>query len=455
MDLPIVSFGKYRGKSVVEMATDTSYIEWCKTQPGIMEKHKNIFNIIINKQMPSQNSDTPEHNYLQNKFLELENKYKLVKAYFKLKLDDVNKILEEIYNTDEFKEMFGQQRFNERDSVLLKDNLEKSKIVFEAIYNWDIALSNDHSIRSTIQMNSDYLKMKEDEIRKQYEGREYVYKSSSWSWSQHYDLETYKGNYSEILSILTQEYSRKQEQYDDEKARLLEEIESLENNNHVTRDRHNGVKYNKQVHYHSLGFTLYGWAPDTYLPEDTCKKPYVDMIKDFNKKFDESFQEQFILYIEKKVTKMFYKLPDLISIYKNNISLSIERSIKFKCELKPLVGDDYPSILRKMKSQMIMTRKDDDNSRESKFVLIIGEFLSKITSKEQLVEIFAQSGIKVLFAKEDLDIIIQYSKPSGPCMISEESDESIRIENVLLKEENFKLKQTISELKKFIASQIQ
>ena len=112
--------------------------------------------------MPSQDADTPEHNYLQNKFLELENKYKLVKAYFKLKLDDVNKILEEIYNTDEFKEMFGQQRFNERDSVLLKDNLEKSKIVFEAIYNWDIALSNDHSIRSTIQMNSDYLKMKED-----------------------------------------------------------------------------------------------------------------------------------------------------------------------------------------------------------------------------------------------------------------------------------------------------
>lgn len=451
MDLPIVTFGKYKGKSVVEMATDTSYIDWCRTQPGIMERHKNIFNIIINKQMPSQDSDTPEHNYLQNKFLELQNKYKLVSAYFELKLDYVNKSLEEIYDTDEFKDMFGQQRFKDGDIILLKDNLEKSKMVFEDTYNWDIALYNNHSIQSSIQMNSDYLRIKEDEKRKQYEALEYEYKVNTWSSA--YDLKTYKGTYKEIIDILRQEYSRKETEYEDKKAKLLEEIEKLEENSrHVTRDKINGVKYSKQIYYYSLGFTLYGWAPDTYLPEDKCKKPYDDMIKDFNKEFDESFQKQFRLYIEKKVAEIFSKLPKLINVYKNTVELTIYRSVKLKCELKPLVGDDYPSILRKMKSQMTMTTKIEGTSN---IVLIIGEFVSKTTSKEQLIEIFAQSEIKVLFVKDDLSIILEYSKPSSECIITEDYTESIRIENASLKEENLKLKQTISELKKFIASQIQ
>ena len=43
-ELPIVTFGKYKGKPVTEMLADTKYVEWCKQQEffrptGILNGH--------------------------------------------------------------------------------------------------------------------------------------------------------------------------------------------------------------------------------------------------------------------------------------------------------------------------------------------------------------------------------------------------------------------------------
>ena len=44
--LPVVNFGKYKGKCISTLLADNDYIEWLKQQSWL-ENHKNIYNIII------------------------------------------------------------------------------------------------------------------------------------------------------------------------------------------------------------------------------------------------------------------------------------------------------------------------------------------------------------------------------------------------------------------------
>ena len=63
----IVPFGKYKGKSVEVMAADANYVEWCKSQPGIAEKYKSIFEL-LGQFLGAEQDCTPEHNQLQDRF---------------------------------------------------------------------------------------------------------------------------------------------------------------------------------------------------------------------------------------------------------------------------------------------------------------------------------------------------------------------------------------------------
>jgi hypothetical protein len=98
--------------------------------------------------------------------------------------------------------------------------------------------------------------------------------------------------------------------------------------------------------------------------------------------------------------------------------------VTFYFELKPMMGDDYPCVLRKLKTQKERTKtsmlvngreptkaKDFEMEQGNKnrrgnwpiFGLLVGQFQSATTTKEQLVEIFTkQHGIEVVFLDEIL-----------------------------------------------------
>jgi uncharacterized protein (DUF3820 family) len=59
----------------------------------------------------------------------------------------------------------------------------------------------------------------------------------------------------------------------------------------------------------------------------------------------------------------------------------------FKIELKPIVSDDYPAVLRQMKA----------NGSE---VLFVGEYRGQGASQEQFVKTMATAGIRVVFAHD-------------------------------------------------------
>jgi len=107
--LPIVPFGKYKGKPVTDLLADPKYLEWCKQQSWF-EKYQVVYNICVNQTISSNdtNSKTPAHNKLQNLFLRKENVKKLVKLFYTGK------------------------------NTVTSD----SRCEFESSYNWDVEISD-------------------------------------------------------------------------------------------------------------------------------------------------------------------------------------------------------------------------------------------------------------------------------------------------------------------------
>ncbi len=161
-------------------------------------------------------------------------------------------------------------------------------------------------------------------------------------------------------------------------------------------------------------------------------------------------------------------------------------------ELKPLLGDDYPCVLRKMKTQIELTLnkyekikqdmldrsgyvegkhyaieygskfyqvKDtldyiNDNYRKflGDFVLLIKEFNSNNTTKEQLIEIFKQSGIRVVFV-DDVFGNSPTQTPQLRCLTDLSADhQNTKEENELLKSKLLQAEEKIKQLEDEILS---
>ena len=98
-----------------------------------------------------------------------------------------------------------------------------------------------------------------------------------------------------------------------------------------------------------------------------------------------------------------------ISLNENQYQISIlicRHNYAVFCELKPTLSDDYPVVLRKLKTQIELTQNDKTNFEKlnKRYILIIGSFTSIHVSNEQLITIFKQSNIKIIFTDEIFEI---------------------------------------------------
>ena len=122
-----------------------------------------------------------------------------------------------------------------------------------------------------------------------------------------------------------------------------------------------------------------------------------DMYEDIRIKFYKKIFEKYFpntSYVFKKENENQYTAKIRV--------LSEDYDYALCCELKPTLSDDYPCVLRKMRTQIQLTKNDKTkfNILLKRYILIIGNFISAYTSKEQLVAIFKQSNIRVIFADE-------------------------------------------------------
>ena len=71
-------------------------------------------------------------------------------------------------------------------------------------------------------------------------------------------------------------------------------------------------------------------------------------------------------------------------------------------EFSSILGDDYPYLLRKIRAQKKRMEEKDKSINNSKYVLLINEFISSTITKEQLIQIFGEFFIQIVFTNEVL-----------------------------------------------------
>jgi len=571
--LPIVPTGKYAGKSVLDLMADEWYVN------NVLQKDENkkwfnptnknwapIYNIIVNQNI-STNKDgkTPEHNKLQNLFLEPVNQEKLLSQLFKFNRDKLKTLFTDediircfgiktipklIYNLNKTSVKF-EERFNwdvvlyytDKQSIRVESNLE-NELIDKAKYKeqYDITQKENHDnylllidrlIESVIKLDNDkihkykefmkdyqhkcekyetdlkiYLQQKpqNDKDILNYEVKLNIYKkkldefikstthnicielgiiyTNFAYWNSHIDKDTTytskeKNHLKDIVNDKLTPFITKFKLENKEPSivkRLNIPIKPikpipLEKTHYISCDsdtdelikKCNKIK-NILPNYLSVD-SLYGYI-QKYKNECIITNPE----ENFNSHYKEYRTQYYKDIIKKYECEYDFRYDFRVKNINNNqyeIIKPIDYYHEICCELKPLLSDDYPCVLRKLNAQIQLTndyntkiaKESGHTKRKTIFTLIVGKFTSINVSKEQLITIFKQSNIKVIFTDDLFDTTkyaIQYNIFENK-LISEnktQSDNLLETQQKLLytEEKNKQLEEKIKRLEEEIQS---
>jgi len=176
-------------------------------------------------------------------------------------------------------------------------------------------------------------------------------------------------------------------------------------------------------------------------------KSYFDETKylqDYEGNFNKHYREYRTGYYQKMISKYIDSRKYSINNTGDQYSICIyicQYQHSVCCEIKPTLGDDYPNVLRKLKIQIDLTNNDKTVFEywKQKYVLIIGTYTSTTVSKKELIEIFGQTGIKIVFTSE----IIGQTKRN---MIQPVNIEQAKFDTTALEEEFRLLKERNTQL---------
>ena len=356
---PIVPFGKYKDRPVTDLLNDPEYLNWCKKQSWF-EKYTIIYNICVNQTIQTNNINacTPEHNKLQNKFLDK-----------KFQLDFINIIYPHTYNnikqlvdSPDFKLYFKNQSYKFEHSV------KNSRTKFEEDFNWNVTFYYRGEQKIILQPDDEYeLIIKEKyreeyylELNKQYDMIIDKFNEENMKRNKNYRSEL--NNYTK--GLLLKQPSKPLEP-------VLNEIMDI--NGNICRK--------------------YRWSA------------YCTNCELFKKNHAESHEKIFETTYEEHMKNIFINIFNgfRIDIHRENnkfnIIFIVGENINIFCELKTQLGEDYPNVLRKMKLQKKLTIKNQNIFGYCKyeFCLIIENLNLITTTTEELITIFNQSKIKIFF----------------------------------------------------------
>jgi hypothetical protein len=128
LEIPLVPFGKYKGKPVTTMMADQNYMNWAKNN-HIFKEDTPIYNYVFNVVNITSNLDTPtpEHNEMQNLFLQKPTRDNLLNILYKTNT-----------KRDKAREILRNAEIPIPES-LQSEQLDET-FIFETKNNWDMLI---------------------------------------------------------------------------------------------------------------------------------------------------------------------------------------------------------------------------------------------------------------------------------------------------------------------------
>lgn len=171
---------------------------------------------------------------------------------------------------------------------------------------------------------------------------------------------------------------------------------------------------------------------------------YTDKAKILSKLWSDFCQPYISCKIDCGYTSGGYYGTNFYTDYYNRTKENLDRGYKyfeidstFYIEIKTILGDDYPCVLRKMRNQIEQThnynQKNGLNIRYG-IILLVKSFNSVNTTRDELIKIFKQANIRVILTNE----LFGEENPLSILDQKEEIIKKLKEENNILKEKLLK-----------------
>lgn len=169
-----IPFGKYKGEDITKLFEDRKYLKWCQDQPWFKEKYSNIYNIVVNQTIvqSSVGDKTPEHNKIQNLFLDVDLCVKLLNVSgTELKKDKDGRFYrheycvcnecvlcethKKLHDRRYSQTIIGEEEYTKvnkcgecvqcsRCKITERKGYRNIKVEFEGDFNWDLIVNSDN-----------------------------------------------------------------------------------------------------------------------------------------------------------------------------------------------------------------------------------------------------------------------------------------------------------------------
>ncbi len=449
LDSQLVTFGKYKGKPYSQALADKNWIEWVKNNigPSLETRDKEFYKVVYNIQYITSNaapSMTPEHNRMQNKFLDSTMQKKLIQKFIGgfLNKEPISNLIQD----PEFIRSFGSKNIDEVFPTSYDPPTSSTKTLFEGEHNWDIIVNHDSDVRwvefNTIletelddKINYDLTHKEEYDTQHKQKIEEYVKEITS---IENNIAKEHERNVTR-LSVINEQLKEKRIEIEMETKRKIVP-NFLSHQEKLTKLRREVSSLSLEID--ELGRNRVSWRVSN-------ARRLMEEKEKYEKEYDSTYNKMFETHQINKYTLLARKYSREFDVQKINekqyqiyILIRSEKSFKLCFELKPVLGDDYPEVLRKLRGQIERTERSNKEKEPYKrsilrYGLIIGLFNSSVATKQELVDIFNQGEIKirVLFMEDLLESqnCVEHSSALPPLTFNES-------------ERNERFKKTLSDL---------
>ncbi len=360
MSAELITFGKYKGQPVEVLANDKKYTDWLMAQEWFRTGHVQLYNVIVNNFC--EPSDTPEHNRMQADFMKTEVKEKVIRQLFKEPEELMKGYKKRIEDCD--KEI--------SDIELQLAELQKEKEGYEIKEKEfsDLEKKEHEEHKDEIE----YLKNKRTEYSKMC--------NSPWSMDDSYD--SWKTSNYKQAKLEKEEYEEIQQKYNEcwSKINKLEEPER--------EYRNKNREFSRKI----------GDVDSSIKTLNEKQSEILDKKAYFNKLYEKIKNNGFV--IEKTTFE--------VNGWDVYMHLGFPYNVNIFLELKPSVGDDYPSVLREMKVHKNYMSQNEDvihknyyvygcygrERTKDYYILVYKNLTTSTISESELAEYFNSCDFEVV-----------------------------------------------------------